>query len=259
MTEPIDQLAAANAADVPVMASPHSGEVQLLRGVYVEDTQEWHDTATVTELTGSDEEYLTALSNKANITYTDYMTGFLERAVLTVGSLPAKGVVNKLILPDRDMLFLAIVKATYGDEREVTAKCPVCEEVQNIIIELDTDFPVLGMDRDFRSPLSVSMSKGISKFRHPNGEDTAYATGTADSTSRMNTLLIASTVLSEAPLEERIAWALDLSLGDRRKVDLAIMAASEGVGPQLDGVKTRCVKCEEDISLRMDWVSLLLG
>lgn len=260
MTEPVDQLAEANKSDVPKMASPLPGEVKLLRGLYVEETGTWHDVAVVRELTGADEEYLTKLSSKDNITYTEYMSGFLDRAVVSIGTLPAdSSTVNKLILSDRDMLFLGIVKATYGDEREVTASCPECKEKQDIIIELDVDFPVLGRDNDYRSPIEVHLKGGVSRFRHPNGEDTIFATDDVDSTAAMNTHIIASTVISDAPIEARLEWARDLGLMDRRKVDEAIMDATEGAGPQLEEVKTRCAACSADIVLRMDWVSLLLG
>lgn len=255
----VDQIEAASASDVPRMASPESGEVKLLRGLYDADNDQWHDTAHVRELTGADEEYLSDLSDRKGISYVEYLSGFLDRAVATIGTLPAKGLINKLILPDRDTLFLGIVKATYGKEREVQGQCPECGHKQGIVLELDVDFPVVGLDRDFRTPIEVPMSKGTAQFRYPNGEDTIYASSKADNVAHMNTLIIARCVVSEAPYEESIEWARDLGLADRRKVDTAILDATDGVGPQLGEVDTRCAECNEEITLRLDWVSLLLG
>jgi hypothetical protein len=255
-----DQIAAASSSDAPKMPSPLEGSIPLLRGLHSAATDEWHDTAVVRELNGADEEALTQLAKKKDLGYTEYMTGILERAVVSIGSLPAKGVIDKLILPDRDVLFLAIVKATYGMEREVRARCPECKEPQSLVLELDEDFKVEGMGRDWRTPATVELSKGTVEFRYPNGEDTRYATGeSADNVAHLNTLIIARCVISSATFEENVEWARDLSIPDRRKMDDAIMSSMEGVGPQLGEVDTRCSECKAPVSYTMDWVSLLLS
>lgn len=260
MNDVVDQIQAASSDSVPVIDTPLDNTVQLLRGLHVQETDDWHTTAVVRELTGADEEYLFELGARDDVTYTEYTSGFLERAVVSIGSLPAKGITNKLILPDRDVLFLAITKATYGKDKEVSTVCPHCGHEQNIILELEKDFPIVGADRDYRSYIEVELSKGMVQLRYPTGEDTAYATKKAKNLPHLNTLILARCIVAEGQsIEERIEWAQELGVADRRKVDKAITDSTTGVGPQLEGVDTHCAECNGELSLKMDWVSLLLG
>ena len=258
----VDQINEAARDDVPLLQDPYPNTVELLRGLHDPTEDVWHSTATVRELTGADEEALASLGGGQDINYTEYMSSILERAVVSIGSLPGSfDVVNKLILPDRDLLFLQIVKATYGIEREVKATCSSCGENQGIILELEKDFPIKGRDRDLRSNIEVHLKNGTVEFRIPNGEMTTYAVKHGSNTPEVNTLVIAQCVITkdETSLEERTAWARSLNVADRRKVDSALADAVQGVGPQLEEVETRCAKCKAEMPLLMDWVSLLLG
>jgi hypothetical protein len=257
-----DMINEASASDTPQMPRPLPTEVPLLRGIYVDETQEWHTTAQVRELTGADEEALAELGSRESVSYTQYMTGVLERAVTHVGTLPVTtGLLGKLILPDRDMLFLAIVKATYGLEREIVAQCAKCSHKQNIILELENDFPILGLGNDMTAPLEVELKLGAASFRYPNGEITAYAIKHSKNTPELDTLVIAQCVITtdETPLQERTEWARALGIADRKKVEKTLADAVQGVGPQLGEVDTRCAECDSELPLLMDWVSLLLG
>lgn len=255
-----EQINAASKSDVPVLQEPYGNTVELLRGLYDRENDVWHDVATVRELTGADEEELAELGDSIN--YTEYMTHVLERGVVKIGSLPATfDVVNKLILPDRDLLFLQIVKATYGVEREVRATCSACGESQGIVLELEKDFPVQGRWKDLKSNVLVHLKGGDVEFRIPNGEMTAYAVKHGTTTPEVNTLVIAQCVITkdDTSLAERTEWARALNVADRRKVDKALAEAVRDVGPQLEEVETRCAKCKAEMPLLMDWVSLLLG
>jgi len=247
------------ADDAPSMGLPLRSKIKLLRGLYVAETGEWHDTAVVRELNGSDEEYMATLGSEDKLSFTEFMTGFLDRALVSVGSLRNPGLSNKLILPDRNVVFLAITRATYGAEKEVVVSCNKCGTEQAVIIELDNDFPVLGYDRNLREPISVTLSKGEVKMRIPNGEDTIYATNNSDDNpALLNTLIYARCVVSTASFQDSVEWAKDLPVPDRRKLDSAISEATEGLGPQLKVVETRCDSCANQMRLGMDWVSLLL-
>ena len=247
--------------DAPSMPNPLSDEVRLLRGLQVKETGDWHTMAKVRELNGADEEFLAVLGAKDGLSYVDYMTAILDRAVISIGSLPAEGICGKLILADRDMLYLAITKATYGVEKEISVTCGSCGERQNFILDLDDDFPILRPEEDteLQSPLVVRLAKGDCEFRYPTGDDTSYAMGESENTPELNTMMIARTVETDAPLEERLEWARDLGIADRKKVEKAIAASTDDLGPQLGAVDTRCTACKEELPIMMDWVSLLLG
>lgn len=258
----VDQINEAARSDAPRLIDPQPNKVELLRGLQVEETGDWQTVATVKELTGADEEHLAQLGARDSINATDYMTGVLECGVVSIGDLPgSQEYIDKLVLPDRDMLFLGIMKATYGDEREIQVTCGKCQHDQGIVLELDKDFIIIGTDRDLRTPMTVKLSKGDVQFRLPNGEMTSYALSKHDSIAHMNTLIIAQCVITkdDAPLEERIEWARDLPVPDRKKVDKALTEQVQDVGPQLGEVEARCANCETDLPLMMDWVSLLLG
>jgi hypothetical protein len=258
-----DEINTASSDSAPKMPDPLDTDTKLLRGLHVKETDEWHDVAHVRELNGEDEEFLATLGAKNSVSYSEYLTGVLERGVESIGTLPATfDTIEKLILPDRDMLFLAVIKATYGDEREIVTVCPSCGARNNIILELENDFPVKRPEgRDFREPLKVSLKDGMAHFNYPTGEVASYASKHSKNTAHLDTLVIAQCVITQddTPLEERIEWARALAVPDRKKVDAALTEAVQGVGPQLGEVNTRCSSCATEVPLSMDWVSLLLG
>jgi hypothetical protein len=243
----------------PVMPSPFSGVVQLLRGLH--DEHGWHDTALVRELNGADEEFLAELGSKDSVSYTEYVTGVLTRGVVTIGTLPSKGLTQKLILADRNVLFHAILRMTYGDDKHVLITCPACSKESEIILELEKDFPIFGMGTDLRPPLKVDLRNGEVEVRYPTGEDVAYAVANSHNTPEMNTMVIARTIVAtdDTTFDQKVEMARELNIPDRRAIEKAIENSTSHLGPQLGEVDTRCVHCEANMPVLMDWVSLLLG
>lgn len=250
---------------VPSMSVPLSTEVQLLRGIgeTLEDGKEvWHDTAYIRELNGGDEEALAALESKKGLTYTEYMNALLERSVSSIGDLnvaTTPAVLNKLVLADRDMLFLGIVRATYGSERELRARCQACGEWNDIVIDLNDDFPIKQPDFDIRKPIEVPLSKGRSVYlRLPNGFDSIEAQKDAKTDAQLNTNMLARcAVFPDGEPEDRLEWARNLNVADRKKMVLALLDIE--IGPSLEAVETQCDSCGADLPISLDWVSLLLS
>lgn len=240
-------------------------EIELLRGLgekHEDGSETWHSLAKFKELTGEDEEALAGLENKPNITYTEYMNTLLARAVTHIGDLEVKklpGLLNKLILADRDMLFLGVVRATYGLTRDLRVTCPHCGESNDVQINLDEDFPIKRPDFDLRDTLKVHTHKGLYQLRLPNGEDTVEAQKKAKTDAEINTALLARCAVFEAGEEpaDRVQWAKSLNAGVRRQLVNALLEVQ--VGPDLSGVNTPCAHCGEEIQMTLDWVSLLLG
>lgn len=254
------------AADpVPAIKPPLSTQIELLRGLgekHDDGSETWHDVAYIKELTGADEEALAGLENKKGITYTEYMNALLERAVLRIGSLEVAkypGLMNKLILPDRDMLFLGVVRATYGVGRDLRVRCPHCGESNDVQINLDEDFPIRKPDFDLRDTLKVTTKNGVIQLRLPNGEDTVKAQKDAKTDAELNTAMIARCAVFEEGEEpdDRQQWARDLNAGVRRALVNAILAVQ--LGPDLEGVDAQCAVCGQDMPLSLDWVSLLFS
>lgn len=246
---------------VPEMPSPLETTVELLRGVYDAANDVWHTVAEVRELNGEDEEYLAALEKKSGLTYTEYMTALLRRATVRIGNLSTDvnpHAVDKLILGDRDLLFLAIVRATYGTTRDIRVRCPVCAESNDVQIDLDEDFPIIRPDFDVKKPLEVQTSQGVVRLRLPNGEDTEIVSKKGSTDAEINTILVSRCAVwgDNAPADP-VVWAKKLSIADRKKLVRAISEVE--IGPKLGEVDTHCAHCEADMPIALDWVSLLFG
>ena len=249
---------------VPTMPDAPNTVVELMRGLYESNDEGgvWHTEAEIRELNGEDEEYLASIENKKGLMYSEYMSALLSRALLRVGGIQVNNstkIVDKLILGDRDYLYLQIVRATYGDTRMIKIACPHCGIINDVELELDKDFPITYPDFDLRDGIKVETSKGNIILRLPNGEDTVAAQKDAKTDAELNTMMLARCSVwpeGQAP-ENPVQWARSLNLADRKKLINALLAVE--VGPKMGEVDTQCASCGEDMPILLDWVSLLLS
>jgi len=140
-----DAINAAIQDPVPFISEAPDTSVRLLKG--------WngYKDAAVREMTGADEEYLSSLETRSTLAYPDYVSSMLKRTVVSIGTLDVaknQQVIDELIIGDRDILFIAVVKATYGKVRTYHLSCPHCKEEADLSVDLDADFPVLGTEED---------------------------------------------------------------------------------------------------------------
>lgn len=249
---------------VPVMHGVPVTIVSLMRGLYDADSGAWHDEAEVRELTGEDEEYLATVEAKKDITYSEYMTALLSRVVLRIGNIiltekTGKQIIDKLILGDRDLLYLTVVKATYGPTRTINMICQSCETMNDVELELDEDFPITQPDFDIKKGITVATSKGDVTLRLPNGEDTIAAQKQSNNDAELNTVMLARCATwakNKAP-SDPMKWARSLNIGDRKKLVKALLKVE--IGPKMGEVNTQCASCGEDMPILLDWVSLLFS
>ncbi len=247
--ESADIINAVAAEPTPAMPVPLDNHVTLLRGLMTKDDDGndiWHSIAEVRELNGEDEEALATLERKEGLTYTEYMNALLERAVVKIGDLVVEklpGIMGKLILADRDMLFLGVVRATYGSTRDMQVVCPKCQTMNDVQIDLTDDFPITKPTFDLMDTIKVQTKNGVIQLRLPNGEDTVFAQKRSVTDPELNTAMLSRCAVwekGEAPADP-IKWAKSLNIGDRRKL----------VNTLLD--------IEYDMPIMLDWVSLLLS
>jgi len=236
--------------------------VNLLRGIYDPDAGSWHTVAYVRELNGEDEEIIASANAKGELSYAEYMSILLARAVERIGSLDVtrdKSLVDRLMVGDRDLLFIGTVKATYGRVRELEVICSSCGSKNFVTINLDDDFKMDTPSQDLHKPMEITLKdNSVVKLNYPSGADSLYVAKKAKTTAEQNTLMLArySVWGADRPFDTE-AWAKSLSLSDRNKLVKAL--TTDPPGPRMEEVKAQCAKCQEDLIILMDWVSLLFG
>lgn len=239
---------------VPSMENAPDTGVKLLKGY------DGYKDATVREMTGADEEYLSSLETRSTLAYPEYVSALLKRTVVSIGTQEVSKfphIIDELIIGDRDILFLAVVKATYGVVRTYHITCPHCKEDTDLSVNVDEDFPIIGSEEDADADVEVSLRDGkVYRFRHPNGSDSREINRKAKTSAEQNTMMIARCVLN-SPVRDTSNWARSLSVGDRSKIVDAIL--SKKIGPKVGEVNDPCPSCGEQIILPLDWVSLLFG
>ena len=245
-------------SELPYIGRTPSGEVTLLMG-WQDIGGVWHTDAVVRELNGEDEEALSALDTRSNVSYGDYMTEMLSRAVVSVGHYKiaqAPHIIDELSVADRDLLFIGVIRSTYGDTRKFVTRCPGCNGENDVNVDLSDTFPVLGTTEEIRKIRTSTLRDGtVVKLKQPNGGDSRFVAKYAKTTAEQNTALISRCALIEVP--DKLAWAKKLGLADRNALIKEIMG--QKFGPQAEEVNAPCGHCGDNLSLSIDWVSLLFG
>lgn len=235
--------------------------VTLMRGVFHDE--QWHTDAVIRELNGEDEEMIASLTSKQELVYSDYMTALLRRAVVSIGDVLIKdnpSVVDNLIIGDRDLLFIGAMKATYGRYREMEITCGNCSATNFVTLNLNEDFKFELPNIDLSKPLEIEMRDGsIVKLNYPTGADSSQVSKKAKTIAEQNTIMLARCAVwdDDNRPNDTEKWAKSLGVSDRNKLVRAL--TTNPPGPQMEEVKTQCAKCQEDLIILMDWVSLLFG
>jgi len=249
--------------DPPEVGEAAPTTVSLMRGVIDPESGEWQRTATVREMTGEDEEELARLSSIDDLTYADYTSALLCRSVLSIGTQTIGGspdTLENLIIGDRDLLFLGVVKATYGNLRDFAVTCGHCSKSNDVQVNLDQDFPVTTAKASLTEPRVVTLKDGTEvKVKYLTGKDAQVIAEASDNPAEQNTAIVARAVVWDDDRSEAIKkqWSRGLSLADRKAVIDTVLA--DQPGPTLEEVEAPCGHCGEKITMLLDWASLLLG
>ena len=257
--ETIDILEKIDEDKFPEIPRQLDNAVELQRGLINRVTGEWEKLAEVRELTGYDEERIASLENRKGITYIEYFTEILKMGVVSIGNIEFKDRLNELTIGDRNILFLAIIRTTYGRERMFDRTCGECKEVNKVIIDLYDDFPLQTPDFDPTGTIKVTLKNGtVHELRPPNAEDN-IAIGKKDSTgpAQASAMIARCSIWRDNPPVNAEEWAKSLSLSDRQ---LLIRALTDlNMGPKLEEVDATCAHCGADMPVLIDWIFLILG
>jgi hypothetical protein len=210
-------------------------------------------TAEVRELNGADEEAIAKLSDPGKA-----LLAILERATVSVGGQPAtKQILGSLLAGDREALLLAIRKATFGSEVEVTTVCDKCPELQTFKIDLEKDVKVKKLDDPLRDRrFTVELKAGLAKVNLPTGDvQTQIINATDKNSAELDTMLLVACVteIGDQPVlsPNRIRT---LGITDRRL--LLDEIASRNPGPQLSEIKKACGTCGQEVYLPLTLAEL---
>jgi len=250
-------MAEATRPDEPEIRSPGDGIADLFFGV--ERDGQRYRRAEVRELTGADEEALSRIDNNKEDFYALLQDTILRRATVKIGEVVVADdpkVIGSLLMGDRDVLFMQILVATYGETKEYTELiCPACQGYNDIEVDIPelverTGGPVDSIET------TVKLRNGNEvKLHYPTGADQLFAwsqkPGATD--QERNTYLIQRCVVTD--VGNRHDWALKLGMADRRKV---MAALAEGPAITFKEVKVPCVHCGEDLPVVFSWADLLL-
>ena len=249
--------------DPPEVGAAAPTTVTLLRGSLDLETGDWQTGATVREMTGEDEEELARLSTDEALSYSDYTSALLKRAVVSIGNQSVSAnpdLLDHLIIGDRDLLFLGVIKATYGNVRDFSITCGKCQKNNEVQVNLDTDFPVSLPKGDLTEQRKVTLKDGtIVKVKYLTGQDSARIAALSDSTAEQNTAIVAYSVVWDDDRSDDVKeqWARGLSLADRKQIITTVL--EDQPGPTLEEVEAPCGHCGDKITMLLDWASLLFG
>lgn len=210
-------------------------------------------TAEVRELNGADEEAIAKLSDPGKA-----LLAILERATVSIGDQPStKQLLGSLLAGDREALLLAIRKATFGSEVEVSTVCDKCPELQTFKIDLNKDVEVKTLEDPIRDRrFTVELKAGLAKVNLPTGDvQTQIINATDKNSAELDTMLLVACVteIGDQPVlsPNRIRT---LGITDRRL--LLDEIAKRNPGPQLSEIKKACGTCGQEVYLPLTLAEL---
>lgn len=245
------QDAMVTAAKPVAVTTPPNLSVELPGGLY-DPFEGVTREAEIRELTGADEEAIAGIADAGKALIT-----ILERATVKIGDDPAdKETLDALLAGDREMILLAIRKATFGDTVEVgPGFCPSCQAEQTFTIDLNKDVEVKKLKEEDRN-FTVDCKVGKVSVTLPNGYvQKSIVTSTNKNSAELDTLLLKGCVLSinDGPTVT-VNHIKNLSLKDRR--DIITEITNRNPGPQLSEIKKPCVSCGVEVPLPLTLADL---
>jgi len=225
---------------------PPSDTEVILPGGYITAAGEVITEAEIRELNGKDEEAISRASNTGKAILT-----ILQRGTVRIGDEKAdEKLLDSLLSGDRDMLLLAIFKATFGEEVDLGAYCVGCNDTKVVKVNLTTDIPIKVLtdpinDRVFtvqgkKNEITVHLPTGVSQKELILNSDKTPA--------ELTTLLLETTVMQidRKPVISKMQ-VQNLSISDRRKI---VEELDKRVsGPQFEDLTVICPDCEGEVTV----------
>ncbi len=244
----------ADSKEVKTISPPPQLDIELPAG-FMDPQHGLTREAEVRELTGEDEEKLARVS--AAKTLGKFKQTLLQCGVTSVGGRPAtKDVLDALLVGDREYLLLQIRRATYGDEMEMSLRCPNCAADHEVIYQLDVDVPINHLENEEDRFFTVDLKAGKAVVAFPSGADeTKILDDSGKKTmAEINTYLLSRCIesINDMPIGE--ADVRRLGMKDRRVLIEELQERQPG--PRYDRVQFECPDCGRSSPVNLDLADL---
>lgn len=216
-----------------------------------------HNTFTLREMTGADEEYVNRSDIKSN--GAKVSTALLARCVTSIGTLTRKSVggpkewediIKHLYVGDRDVMLLELRRLSIGEEIEVTHTCPNpdCKAKLNTVANIDeleiTEFNGIN-EIPFELPKGFVDKKGnlhkTGVMRRPNGLDGELLTPIAkNNMAKAETALLTRLCKFDDGVYVDDSVMANLSVKDRNYLQKQLNDNFFGVNMSVDVMCDRC-------------------
>lgn len=242
------------AGPVPIIGEAPDVTLRLPRGLFDDGT--WQKEVTVRELTGADEEILAKVPDQLA-----FFTTVIALGVESIGSIDfasmsvveRKAELGDLLLGERDMLFLKVAQTSFGDRKDLTFTCTLCQAEQDITLILSEDFKPREVD-DLKDLYSFSTSKGdVLEYRPAIGSDQEEAVGRKGATlAEQNTIMLSRCVTKRNGelIPDPTAFVRNLGIRDRQQMLEALVKCQPSIELV---VKTNCAACGGEQTLALGW------
>ena len=192
-----------------------SNNVVTLPGGFITATGEVLDEAEVRELTGADEEAISKAPNVGRALLT-----ILQRGTVRIGEERAdEKILDNLLSADRDVLLLAIFKATFGNKAVVPVF--IEGEMKEVEVDLDNDIQIKNLEDKINDRVfSVKGRKGSFTVQLPTGKTHREMIKNSDkSAAELTTIMLEGTVLeiNGAPVLSK-SQVQNLGIQDRKVI-----------------------------------------
>ena len=247
------------AGEMPTMGEPENPVLTLPRGRLVNN--KWETAAEVRELNGADEEYLARRRDPL-----DYFDAVLALGVTRLGSADLASmsitereqVLATLLTGERELLFLTVIRATFGNERDLEFQCGSCQGEFTTTLLLDHDFPLVD-DLGFDPPLTYEFttSKGDRiEYRLVNGADQREAASKRNATTAEQNTVVLTNVIKRVngtvPFDTK-EYVLGLSMKDRRDLVADMDKRLPTINNEID---LECQSCGTKNRVTLNWGDL---
>ena len=230
--------AEAKAAEPPKIDSPPD-TVFDLHGSFLQEDGRWVKTFEVRELTGRDEEALAKIKDPGRL-----MTTLLERGLVRIGTQDATpGMLDDLYAGDWETILIALRIVTFGEIVSTEWSCGSCRNPYEAEIDLRTDIPIRGSKEDEETTVQGKrVVYEITPLMGSGQRKIMEMIASGSTVAELNTISLFECVQS---IDGRPVVGMDairdLPMADRRALLDAI--TERRVGPDLQGVRTKCPTC----------------